>query len=182
MQEDAFTTTNSQEIAEALRRQDVENALISEGGDVKGRDGQKIGTLHHLTFDPETNQLARFVVRSGFIFTEDTELPASLIAGIDDGVIYLTVDAGWFDALSSLTPGREVLTRDGVHLGVITQREDDFILVSSLDEAHGMRVPLTTVARLENANVVLGIDSADVAQFMARPAIQPHSDTFDSAR
>jgi hypothetical protein len=35
--------------------------------------------------------LTSVVVRKGFIFTEDRELPAPAITRIDDGVIYLRV-------------------------------------------------------------------------------------------
>jgi sporulation protein YlmC with PRC-barrel domain len=181
MQEDSLSSAESEDVTEALRRQDIENALISEGGDVKSRDGQKIGTLHHLTFDPDTNQLARFVVRNGFLFTEDIDLPASLIAVIEDGVVYLTSDADWFDMLSDLTPGREVWTSDGVRLGVITRREDDDLLVSSVDETSWVRVPITAVDRLEDARVALNIDSTEVARLVAWPAIDPAVDRFDVA-
>ena len=79
------------EAREALERQDLENAVIDEGSDVVDRDGEKVGELARLVFDPDGHRLIRFVVRKGFIFTEDRELPASAITHIDDGVLYLRV-------------------------------------------------------------------------------------------
>jgi sporulation protein YlmC with PRC-barrel domain len=75
-----------------LREQDLRNAVIDEGSDVKGIDGEKIGELHSLTFDPDTGHLTSFVVRKGFLFTQDHRLPADLISSVDDGVVYLKLD------------------------------------------------------------------------------------------
>ncbi|HWE62454.1 MAG TPA: PRC-barrel domain-containing protein [Chloroflexota bacterium] len=81
------------EIGAALRRQDLENAVIGEGSAVLGRDGEKVGTVHELTFDPATSRLTGLVVHKGILMGKDTELPASLIDTVDDGVVYLKVDA-----------------------------------------------------------------------------------------
>jgi sporulation protein YlmC with PRC-barrel domain len=81
------------EIGDALRRQDLENAVIGEGSDVLGRDGEKVGTVHELSFDPTSSKLTGLVVHKGLILGKDTELPASLIDSVDDGVVYLKVDA-----------------------------------------------------------------------------------------
>ena len=75
----------------ALERQDLENAVIGEGSDVVDRDGEKVGDVARLVFDPDGKHVTRFVVRKGFIFTEDRELPASVVDRVDDGVIYLRV-------------------------------------------------------------------------------------------
>ena len=79
------------EAREALERQDLENAVIGEGSDVVDRDGEKVGEVARLVFDPDGHRLTSFVARKGFIFTEDRELTASAITRIDDGVIYLRV-------------------------------------------------------------------------------------------
>jgi uncharacterized protein YrrD len=79
------------EAREALERQDLENAVIGEGSDVVDRDGEKVGHVARLVFDPDGKHLTSFVVRKGFIFTEDRELPASIVEHVDDGVIYLSV-------------------------------------------------------------------------------------------
>jgi len=79
------------EAREALEWQDLENAVIGEGSDVVDRDGAKVGDIARLVFDADGHQLTSFVVRKGFIFTEDRELPASVITRVDDGIIYLRV-------------------------------------------------------------------------------------------
>ena len=85
------STALDREARETLERQDLENAVIGEGSDVVGRDGEKVGEVARLVFDPDGHRLTSFVIRKGFIFTEDRELPASAITRIDDGVIYLRV-------------------------------------------------------------------------------------------
>jgi len=79
------------EANEALERQDLENAVIGEGSDVVDHDGAKVGDIARLVFDADGHQLTSFVARKGFIFTEDRELPASVITRVDDGIIYLRV-------------------------------------------------------------------------------------------
>src|ERR671936_220544 len=79
------------EAREALERQDLENAVIGEGSDVVDRDGENVGEVARLVFVPDGHRLTSLVVRKGFIFTEDRELPASVINRVDDGVIYLKV-------------------------------------------------------------------------------------------
>lgn len=86
-------STTDREVSAALRRQDLENAVIGEGSDVLGRDGEKVGTVHELTFDPTTSELTGLVVHKGLFKGEDTELPVSEIDSVDDGVVYLNVDA-----------------------------------------------------------------------------------------
>jgi uncharacterized protein YrrD len=92
----ASTTGNSdvdREVAAALRRWDLENAVVGEGSDVIDREGQKVGTVHDLTFDPESGRLTQLVVQKGFIFHTDVTLPASLVARADGGALYLKVAA-----------------------------------------------------------------------------------------
>ena len=92
--ETAVSTGNAaldREAKETLERQDLENAVIGEGSDVVDRDGEKVGEVARLVFDPDGHRLTSIVVRKGFIFTEDRELPASAITRVDDGVIYLRV-------------------------------------------------------------------------------------------
>jgi uncharacterized protein YrrD len=72
--------------------QDISNAVIEEGSEVRSRDDEKVGSVHRALFDPATGRPSALVVRKGFLFTEDVELPASLIASVDDGVVYLNVD------------------------------------------------------------------------------------------
>jgi sporulation protein YlmC with PRC-barrel domain len=77
------------EVEQMWRQQDLENAVIDEGSDVYSSDGHKLGEVHSVIFDTDSGHPSRIVVRKGFLFTEDFELPASLIGSIDDGAIYL---------------------------------------------------------------------------------------------
>jgi sporulation protein YlmC with PRC-barrel domain len=89
----SIDTEIDREVGDALRQQDLENAVIGEGSDVLGRDGKKVGTVRELTFDPANSKLTSLVVHKGFIIGKDTELPATLVDSVDDGVVYLNVDA-----------------------------------------------------------------------------------------
>lgn len=86
-------TAVGREADAALRRQDVENAVVGEGSAVLDRDGAMVGAVHRLVFDAATERLTRLVVRRGVIFTTDVELPATLIARVDDGAVSLGVTA-----------------------------------------------------------------------------------------
>jgi uncharacterized protein YrrD len=79
------------EVEEMRRQLDLENAVIDEGSDVYSSDGHKIGEVHSVTFDTASGHPSTIMVRKGFLFTEDFELPASLISSLDDGAIYLRV-------------------------------------------------------------------------------------------
>ena len=79
------------EVASLHRQQDLGNAVIEEGSTVKSRDGEKLGEVHSLVFDVESGRPTKLVIRKGFLFTEDVELPVSLISSVDDDVVYLDV-------------------------------------------------------------------------------------------
>jgi len=84
------------EVADEVRvmqqERDLGNAVIEEGSEVRSRDGEKVGTIHRIVFDASNGEPSAIVIRKGFLFTEDVELPASLIASAADDVVYLTVD------------------------------------------------------------------------------------------
>lgn len=175
---DVLDEATRAEVNEAWRRQDIENAILAEGGVVRSRDGDKVGSIHHLTFDPDSGSLTSFVVRSGFIFPKETELPASLIAHLDDGVIHLCVDAAWFATRRELVPGRDVWTRDVALIGTIDRLAGDDLMVASPDRMRRARIPISKV-RLENAQVFVDLDSAEVALSMAAPGADPAADRPD---
>lgn len=79
------------EVAALHLQQDLGNAVIKAGSDVRSRDGEKLGEVHHLVFDPQTGRPTALVIRKGFLFTEDIEVPASLISSADDDRVYLDV-------------------------------------------------------------------------------------------
>jgi sporulation protein YlmC with PRC-barrel domain len=82
-----------EEIAATLYARDFENEVVGEGATVKSRDGEKVGELHRIAFEAETGRVRSLVVRRGILFSEDVELPASAIASVGDGVVYLNLDA-----------------------------------------------------------------------------------------
>jgi len=73
--------------------QDVSNAVIEVGSDVRSRDDKSVGKVHRVLFDPTNGRPTALVIRKGMLFTEDVELSADLIASIDDQVVYLNVNA-----------------------------------------------------------------------------------------
>jgi uncharacterized protein YrrD len=58
---------------------------------VRSRGGEKLGEVHRLVFDVETARPTMLVIRKGFLFTEDVEVPVGLISSVDDDVVYLDV-------------------------------------------------------------------------------------------
>jgi sporulation protein YlmC with PRC-barrel domain len=79
------------EVAALHREQDLSNAIIEVGSTVKSRNGEKLGEVHRLVFDPDTGRPTMLVIRKGFLFTEDVEVPVNLIASVDDDVVYMDV-------------------------------------------------------------------------------------------
>ncbi len=80
------------DVAQKLHEQDLENAVIAVGSAIVSNDGHQIGELAGLTFTDPGRQLVSLVVRQGFLFPKEHEIPGSLVAGAKDGVIYLNVD------------------------------------------------------------------------------------------
>lgn len=65
---------------------------IELGKDVIASDGEKIGTVDRLVLDTETNELRKFVVHKGFIFSEDRIADIEMVTGLDDdGNVRLSV-------------------------------------------------------------------------------------------
>jgi sporulation protein YlmC with PRC-barrel domain len=84
---------DSGDVREAAVRteRDLGHAIIGTGSEIKSQDGATVGQLHQLVFDEATAQVTSLIVRKG---GQNVELPASLIASVDDGVINLTATAG----------------------------------------------------------------------------------------
>ncbi len=84
-------TAEARRVRAAWIRQDLDNAVVQEGSRVFSRDGDHIGDVRQLSFDQQTGALTHIVVRRGFFFAKDTELPASMIASVGDGTVTLSV-------------------------------------------------------------------------------------------
>jgi len=77
---------------EGYQRRHTEETLLSEGDEVFSKDGEKIGEVHRVTFDSATARPTSLVVRKGWLFPEDKEISASLIASITEGAVTLKRD------------------------------------------------------------------------------------------
>ena len=77
---------------EQERRAEQANAVITRGADVMTRDGDKIGEVDSVSFDPQTGHPVSLLVRRGFLFSEDVEIPAEAVSSVDDEVVYLKAD------------------------------------------------------------------------------------------
>jgi uncharacterized protein YrrD len=86
------SSPSGSEADEMLRKLDLQNAVIDEGSNVYSRDGHKVGEVHTVVFDTDTRRPLAIVVRKGFLFTQDVELPVSMLASVDDEEVHLNVD------------------------------------------------------------------------------------------
>jgi len=75
-----------------LQQLDLNNAVISVGDEIFSKDMEKVGEVQCVAFDSGTGRPVRLVVRQGWLFHKDWELPPDSIAGVDDGVVYLRQD------------------------------------------------------------------------------------------
>lgn len=73
---------------------------IELGKDVVASDGEKIGTVDRLVLDSETNELIKFVVHKGFLWSEDRIVDLELVSGVDgEGNIRLHVPSSDEDTI-----------------------------------------------------------------------------------
>ncbi|MCW3096425.1 MAG: hypothetical protein JWL77_2043 [Chthonomonadaceae bacterium] len=72
-----------------LQQMDASNAVISAGDEIFSQDMVKVGEVKRISFDSVTGRPIRLIVRQGWLFHKDWELPANSIASVDDGVVYL---------------------------------------------------------------------------------------------
>ncbi len=66
--------------------------IISEGTDVVGSDGEKIGTVDEIVY-AEDGALSGFVVKAGFLLTHDVRVPINWVAETGEQHIRLNVPA-----------------------------------------------------------------------------------------
>jgi uncharacterized protein YrrD len=82
----------STEAEEPPEPQETCTAVISAGDEVISREGEKVGEVHSVTFDSATRRPTHLVVRRGWLFHEDRELPAEVIASVENGAVYLNLE------------------------------------------------------------------------------------------
>jgi sporulation protein YlmC with PRC-barrel domain len=80
------------EAVEALEDLDPPTAVVREGSDVIGRSGERIGEVRRIAVDTATRRPTDLVIRLGELFSQEIALPATSIARLGDGAVYLTVD------------------------------------------------------------------------------------------
>jgi sporulation protein YlmC with PRC-barrel domain len=75
-----------------------ENATrLNSGSDVIGSDGKKLGTVENITYTQD-GDITSFVVKAGFLFHHDVDVPAEWISSVSDDGVHLTVTADQADA------------------------------------------------------------------------------------
>lgn len=79
-----------------LPEQDV---VISEGTDVVGSDGEKIGTVDQVVFDRD-GRIHGFIVKAGFIFTRDVRVPIDWVASAGEEKVHLNIASDQAEARS----------------------------------------------------------------------------------
>lgn len=65
---------------------------LSSGTDVVGSDGHKIGTVENVTYSQD-GSLTGFVVKAGFLFHHEVNVPADWIESVSDDRVKLRVTA-----------------------------------------------------------------------------------------
>jgi uncharacterized protein YrrD len=80
------------------------NAEIGEGSEVVARDGTKIGEVHAVLLDPATRRPTSFVVRRGFLFSHEVELPVDAVRDVGEGVVYVDLDSAEARAYAQARP------------------------------------------------------------------------------
>ncbi|MCO5175662.1 MAG: PRC-barrel domain-containing protein [Thermomicrobiales bacterium] len=68
------------------------DVIISDGTDVVGADGHKVGTVEEVYLDDD-GQLTGFLVKKGLIFTRDIRVPMDWVSEVDGDKIHLSVTA-----------------------------------------------------------------------------------------
>jgi uncharacterized protein YrrD len=76
---------------EAVTPDDPQRAAIHVGSDVLDDAGEKVGEVGELTLTPDTGYPTHLVVRRGFLFTEETEIPLGWIQEFSDKGVTLNV-------------------------------------------------------------------------------------------
>lgn len=75
-----------------------ENATrLDSGSDVIGSDGKKLGTVENVTYT-EDGDITSFIVKAGFLFHHDIDIPAEWISSVSDEGVHLTVTADQAEA------------------------------------------------------------------------------------
>lgn len=77
---------------------------ISEGAQVISADEEHIGNVEQVIANSETNNVTHFVVGKGFLLKEHKLVPSQWVSRVDEGKVYLSVEARLFERLPDYQP------------------------------------------------------------------------------
>jgi uncharacterized protein YrrD len=77
---------------------------IAEGAQVISSDDKHIGNVEQVVADSETKNVTHFVVGKGFLLKEHKLVPSHWVTNVDEGKIYLSVEARVFDRMPDYQP------------------------------------------------------------------------------
>lgn len=72
---------------------------VAAGAQVISADDKHIGDIEQVIANSETNHVTHFVVGKGFLLKEHKLVPMQWIKSVDEGKVYLSVEAPVFDRL-----------------------------------------------------------------------------------
>lgn len=64
---------------------------VHRGMDVESSDRHKVGTVDAVDADPSTDEVRGIVVKQGFLFTHDTIIPVTAVAGVENDKVTLNL-------------------------------------------------------------------------------------------
>jgi len=73
--------------------------LFRQNADVYTSEGKNVGRIDRVVLDPQTKDVSHFVVRKGFLLTEDKVVPVDLIGAATKEGITLRAEASDLEAL-----------------------------------------------------------------------------------
>lgn len=83
---------------EQISPDDMQRPVVQPGTPVLDKAGEKIGEVHEYAVNPDSGAPDRLVLRQGFIFHNDEELPVAWIGEISDKGVLLNVDRATVEA------------------------------------------------------------------------------------
>ncbi|MGD2026922.1 MAG: PRC-barrel domain-containing protein [Anaerolineales bacterium] len=72
---------------------------ISEGTEVVGLEGERVGNIEEMIVEPQSDQVTHFVISKGILFTEDKLIPSNWVKRYDDDQVKLLVDSNIVEQL-----------------------------------------------------------------------------------
>jgi uncharacterized protein YrrD len=157
------------DVATMLAQYALEHTVLQPGSPIKSHDGHKVGTVHQLACETPSGRLTWLVLRRGLLLTEEIELPPTLIAGVGQGELLLSIPADEVDGWANLREGLEVYTPDPVCLGMIIQRTSAYLEVRRPEQPRPIYVPLARVSRVTEERAIVTVEAGQAALWRTPP-------------